>query len=97
MTEATPQHLLDCVALVYDGLLQRPDFVLEVMRANDLMDLIRFRSDGLLCIDLNDRWSSTHQWSNELLAVKSAYLRQGLPLSHIFTPKKRTEHFSLKI
>ncbi|GBN02179.1 hypothetical protein AVEN_62291-1, partial [Araneus ventricosus] len=38
--EATPQHLLDCVALVYDDLLKRPDFVLEVMRANDLMDLI---------------------------------------------------------
>ncbi|GBM73753.1 hypothetical protein AVEN_30207-1 [Araneus ventricosus] len=40
MIEATPQHLLDCVALVYDGLLKRPDFVLEVMKANDLMDLI---------------------------------------------------------
>ncbi|GBM68378.1 hypothetical protein AVEN_198825-1 [Araneus ventricosus] len=40
MIEATPQHLLDCVALVYDDLLERPDFVLEVMRANDLMDLI---------------------------------------------------------
>ncbi|GBM21205.1 hypothetical protein AVEN_265812-1 [Araneus ventricosus] len=40
MVEATPQHLLDCVALVYDDLLKRPDFVLEVMRANDLMDLI---------------------------------------------------------
>ncbi|GBN41705.1 hypothetical protein AVEN_87239-1 [Araneus ventricosus] len=38
--EATPQHLLDCVALVYDDLFKRPDFVLEVMRANDLMDLI---------------------------------------------------------
>ncbi|GBO21415.1 hypothetical protein AVEN_90368-1 [Araneus ventricosus] len=38
--EATPQHLLDCVALVYDDLLKRPDFVLDVMRANDLMDLI---------------------------------------------------------
>ncbi|GBO43192.1 hypothetical protein AVEN_39317-1 [Araneus ventricosus] len=33
-------HLLDCVALVYDDQLKRPDFVLEVMRANDLMDLI---------------------------------------------------------
>ncbi|GBM26041.1 hypothetical protein AVEN_62007-1 [Araneus ventricosus] len=40
MIEATPQHLLDCVALVYDDLLKRPDFVLEVMRANALMDLI---------------------------------------------------------
>ncbi|GBM08627.1 hypothetical protein AVEN_52464-1 [Araneus ventricosus] len=40
MIEATPQHLLDCVALVYDDLLQRLDFVLEVMKANDLMDLI---------------------------------------------------------
>ncbi|GBM45401.1 hypothetical protein AVEN_58742-1 [Araneus ventricosus] len=40
MIEATPQHLLDCVALVYDDLLERPDFVLEVMKANDLMDLI---------------------------------------------------------
>ncbi|GBN21553.1 hypothetical protein AVEN_98972-1 [Araneus ventricosus] len=40
MIEATPQHLLDCVALVYDDLLKRPDFVLEVMRADDLMDLI---------------------------------------------------------
>ncbi|GBN59618.1 hypothetical protein AVEN_185902-1 [Araneus ventricosus] len=40
MLEATPQHLLDCVALVYDDLLKRPDFVLEVMKANDLMDLI---------------------------------------------------------
>ncbi|GBM66796.1 hypothetical protein AVEN_273942-1 [Araneus ventricosus] len=40
MIEATPQHLLDCVALVYDDLLKRPDFVLEVMKANDLMDLI---------------------------------------------------------
>ncbi|GBN31366.1 hypothetical protein AVEN_127271-1 [Araneus ventricosus] len=28
MIEATPQHLLDCVALVYDDLLKRPDFVL---------------------------------------------------------------------
>ncbi|GBL80946.1 hypothetical protein AVEN_83042-1 [Araneus ventricosus] len=40
MIEATPQHLLDYVALVYDDLLKRPDFVLEAMRANDLMDLI---------------------------------------------------------
>ncbi|GBM92847.1 hypothetical protein AVEN_72430-1 [Araneus ventricosus] len=40
MTEATPQHLLDCVALVYDEMLKRPDFVLEVMKANDLVDLI---------------------------------------------------------
>ncbi|GBN65227.1 hypothetical protein AVEN_145654-1 [Araneus ventricosus] len=40
MIEATPQHPLDCVALVCDGLLKRPDFVLEVMKANDLMDLI---------------------------------------------------------
>ncbi|GBN03407.1 hypothetical protein AVEN_126928-1, partial [Araneus ventricosus] len=40
MIEATLQHPLDCVALVYDELLKRPDFVLEVMRANDLMDLI---------------------------------------------------------
>ncbi|GBM78324.1 hypothetical protein AVEN_55180-1, partial [Araneus ventricosus] len=40
MIEATPQHLLDCVALVYEDLLKRPDFVLEVMRANDLKDLI---------------------------------------------------------
>ncbi|GBN00204.1 hypothetical protein AVEN_213890-1 [Araneus ventricosus] len=40
MTEATPQHLLDSVALVYDDLLKRPDFVLEVMKANDLMDAI---------------------------------------------------------
>ncbi|GBN63146.1 hypothetical protein AVEN_250657-1 [Araneus ventricosus] len=39
MIKATPQHLLDCVALVYDDLLKRPDFVLEVMKANDLMDL----------------------------------------------------------
>ncbi|GBN13736.1 hypothetical protein AVEN_226958-1 [Araneus ventricosus] len=38
--EATPQHLLDCVALVYDDLLKRSDFVLEVMKTNDLMDLI---------------------------------------------------------
>ncbi|GBN76284.1 hypothetical protein AVEN_69701-1 [Araneus ventricosus] len=47
MIEATPQHLLDCVALVHDDLLKRPDFVLEVMNSNDLMDLIRFRSEGL--------------------------------------------------
>ncbi|GBN92072.1 hypothetical protein AVEN_123958-1 [Araneus ventricosus] len=40
MIEATPQHLLDCVALVCDDLLKRPDCVLEVMKANDLMDLI---------------------------------------------------------
>ncbi|GBM76739.1 hypothetical protein AVEN_86317-1 [Araneus ventricosus] len=40
MIEATPQHLLDCVALVYDDLLKRPDFVFDVMKANDLMDLI---------------------------------------------------------
>ncbi|GBM58186.1 hypothetical protein AVEN_163949-1 [Araneus ventricosus] len=40
MIEATPQHLLDCVVLVYDDLLQRQDFVLEVMKAKDLMDLI---------------------------------------------------------
>ncbi|GBM80670.1 hypothetical protein AVEN_209864-1 [Araneus ventricosus] len=31
MIEATPQHLLDCVDLVYDDLLKRPDFVLEVI------------------------------------------------------------------
>ncbi|GBM02834.1 hypothetical protein AVEN_52014-1 [Araneus ventricosus] len=40
MIEATPQHLLDCVALVYYDLLKRPDFVLEGMKADDLMDLI---------------------------------------------------------
>ncbi|GBN28626.1 hypothetical protein AVEN_191327-1 [Araneus ventricosus] len=40
MIEATPQHLLDCVVLVYGDLLKRPDFMLEVMKANDLMDLI---------------------------------------------------------
>ncbi|GBM58240.1 hypothetical protein AVEN_85839-1 [Araneus ventricosus] len=40
MIETTPQHLLDCVALVYDDLLMRPDFVLELMKANDLMDPI---------------------------------------------------------
>ncbi|GBM02525.1 hypothetical protein AVEN_178464-1 [Araneus ventricosus] len=27
MIEATPQHLLDCAALVYDDVLKRPDFV----------------------------------------------------------------------
>ncbi|GBN35102.1 hypothetical protein AVEN_131714-1 [Araneus ventricosus] len=40
MVEVTQQHLLDCVTLVCDDLLKRPDFVLEVMKANDLMDLI---------------------------------------------------------
>ncbi|GBM97004.1 hypothetical protein AVEN_57177-1 [Araneus ventricosus] len=40
MIGATPQHLLDCAALVYDDLLKRPGFVLKVMKANDLMDLI---------------------------------------------------------
>ncbi|GBN90430.1 hypothetical protein AVEN_217179-1, partial [Araneus ventricosus] len=40
MIEPTPQHLLDCVALVYDDLLKRPDFVLKVMKEKDLMDLI---------------------------------------------------------
>ncbi|GBM50898.1 hypothetical protein AVEN_54335-1 [Araneus ventricosus] len=40
MIEAIPQHLLDCVALVYDDLLKRPDFLLEVIKANDLVDLI---------------------------------------------------------
>ncbi|GBM91021.1 hypothetical protein AVEN_198490-1 [Araneus ventricosus] len=40
MIEATSQHLLDCVALAYNDLPKRPDFVLEVMKANDLMDLI---------------------------------------------------------
>ncbi|GBN56732.1 hypothetical protein AVEN_228117-1 [Araneus ventricosus] len=40
MIEPTPQHLFDCVALVYDDQLKRPDFLLEMMRANDLMDLI---------------------------------------------------------
>ncbi|GBM56583.1 hypothetical protein AVEN_133068-1 [Araneus ventricosus] len=40
MIEAAQRHLLDCVALVYDDLLKRPDFVLEVMKANDLLDLI---------------------------------------------------------
>ncbi|GBO03522.1 hypothetical protein AVEN_197805-1 [Araneus ventricosus] len=38
--EATRQHLLDCVALMCDDLLKRPDFVVEVMKANDLMNLI---------------------------------------------------------
>ncbi|GBM40222.1 hypothetical protein AVEN_266731-1 [Araneus ventricosus] len=40
MFDATPQHLLDCVALVYDDLLEGPDFVAQVMKANDLMYLI---------------------------------------------------------
>ncbi|GBN82626.1 hypothetical protein AVEN_191435-1 [Araneus ventricosus] len=40
MIEATPQYLIECVALVYDDPLKRPDFVLEVMKANDLMELI---------------------------------------------------------
>ncbi|GBM40749.1 hypothetical protein AVEN_162205-1 [Araneus ventricosus] len=40
MIEATPQYLLDCVSLVYDEMLKRPDFVLKMMKANELMDLI---------------------------------------------------------
>ncbi|GBN77200.1 hypothetical protein AVEN_220544-1 [Araneus ventricosus] len=40
MIQASPQHLLHCAALVYDDLLKRPDLVLEVMKANSLMDLI---------------------------------------------------------
>ncbi|GBO38615.1 hypothetical protein AVEN_188888-1, partial [Araneus ventricosus] len=63
MVEATPQHLLDCVALVYDDLLMRPDFVLEVMKANDLMDLILFRSEGLERREdisaLSSKWEGT--------------------------------------
>ncbi|GBN54878.1 hypothetical protein AVEN_17440-1 [Araneus ventricosus] len=51
MIEATPQHLLDCVALVYDDLLKRPDFVFvggdEGERSHG-SDLIRFRSEGLV-------------------------------------------------
>ncbi|GBN65916.1 hypothetical protein AVEN_44378-1 [Araneus ventricosus] len=55
MIEATPQHLLDCVALVYDDLLKRPDFVLEVMKANDLMDLIQIkRIRDFITINLHD-------------------------------------------
>ncbi|GBN22628.1 hypothetical protein AVEN_238434-1 [Araneus ventricosus] len=38
MIKATPQHLFDSVALVYDDLLKRLDFVL--MKAKDFMDLI---------------------------------------------------------
>ncbi|GBM29407.1 hypothetical protein AVEN_253924-1 [Araneus ventricosus] len=38
MIEATSQHLLNCVALVYDD-----HFELEVMKANDLMDLMQIR------------------------------------------------------
>ncbi|GBO19394.1 hypothetical protein AVEN_90086-1, partial [Araneus ventricosus] len=38
MIQATPQLLLH---LMYDDLPKRPDFVLEVMKANDLMDLIK--------------------------------------------------------
>ncbi|GBM59181.1 hypothetical protein AVEN_62450-1 [Araneus ventricosus] len=41
MIEATPKHLHNCVVpLVYDNLPKRQDFVLEVMKPNDLMDLI---------------------------------------------------------
>ncbi|GBN01043.1 hypothetical protein AVEN_261623-1 [Araneus ventricosus] len=40
MIEATPQHLLDCLALVYDDLLKRPYLLLEMMKEYDLMDLI---------------------------------------------------------
>ncbi|GBM70778.1 hypothetical protein AVEN_69007-1 [Araneus ventricosus] len=40
MIEANPQYLLDYVVLVDDALLKRPDFVLDVMKANDFMDLI---------------------------------------------------------
>ncbi|GBL89556.1 hypothetical protein AVEN_13787-1, partial [Araneus ventricosus] len=39
MIEATPQHLLDCVALVYDDQLKRPDFVLELVsdKSNNIL------------------------------------------------------------
>ncbi|GBO04380.1 hypothetical protein AVEN_263118-1 [Araneus ventricosus] len=42
MIDATPQHLLDCVALVYDDLLKRPEFVLEGERSHGY-DLIQIR------------------------------------------------------
>ncbi|GBN31375.1 hypothetical protein AVEN_12449-2 [Araneus ventricosus] len=35
MIEATPHHLLDCVALEYDDLLKRPDFVLETLNSSN--------------------------------------------------------------
>ncbi|GBN51585.1 hypothetical protein AVEN_148602-1 [Araneus ventricosus] len=48
MIEATLQHLLDCVALVYDDLLKRPDFRVggdegERPHGSDLIQIRRIR------------------------------------------------------
>ncbi|GBL88646.1 hypothetical protein AVEN_195640-1 [Araneus ventricosus] len=44
MIEAIPQHLLHCVVLVYNDLLKRPDFVLEVRpHGSDLIQIRRIR------------------------------------------------------
>ncbi|GBM92415.1 hypothetical protein AVEN_240726-1 [Araneus ventricosus] len=92
MFEATPQHLLDCFALVYDDLLKRPDFVLEVMKANDVMDLIRFRSEGLqreICFRsenspiLPELPKVTNNYRESFMATKSTrlcFLAQNLVL-----------------
>ncbi|GFR19400.1 hypothetical protein TNCT_211281 [Trichonephila clavata] len=41
-----PHYLLSCVVLQQNELFQRPEVVLGVLKANKLMDLIRFRLEG---------------------------------------------------
>ncbi|GBN71666.1 hypothetical protein AVEN_268051-1, partial [Araneus ventricosus] len=86
MIEATPQYLLDCAALVYDDLLKRPDFVLGVMKANDLIDLICFRSEGL------ERRRRNHAeiYPSSELAYVRIYTREEFRF-HNFLPENATK------
>ncbi|GBM43169.1 hypothetical protein AVEN_128494-1 [Araneus ventricosus] len=57
MIEATPQHLLDCVALVYDDVLRRPDFFVgddegERSHGSDLIQIRRIRKKKKIFIYL---------------------------------------------
>ncbi|GBO22447.1 hypothetical protein AVEN_54065-1 [Araneus ventricosus] len=110
MIEATLQHLLDCVALVYDNLLKRPDFVLEVMRANDLVDLIRrIRKKKIrrkvLCTEKpeNCQWFKNR---TEFCDIYPKYCRKGesaaemvlgIPLLRTIQRGNRTREYAQKL
>ncbi|GBO12121.1 hypothetical protein AVEN_194673-1, partial [Araneus ventricosus] len=74
MIEATPQHLLDCVALVYDDLLKRPEFMLEFKNRHNE---VRSTSPLLHCNKTAlDAWISwpLHSWNSASLSTISSAL-----------------------
>ncbi|GBN99628.1 hypothetical protein AVEN_238964-1 [Araneus ventricosus] len=75
MIEATSQHLLDCVALVYEDLLKRPDFVFEAPPEGVCPNL----QQAVTVVSLESHFRATSSYYSRLSINRDRIIREDPP------------------